>query len=120
MAARDNTRDPLIVHPVERHATWTSGAASCAAPLADRDRTIETVSICFPRSIFLIAERLVQIWSNNEREFIELDILRLKAARVHAYLVSPRCNRALAQACLDHLRVQRRERLARLRANRRA
>jgi hypothetical protein len=76
--------------------------------------------ISSPRPIFLVAERLVQIWSSNEREFIELRALRLKVARARAYLVSPGCNRLLGQACLERLETLRRNHLDRLRANRRA
>jgi hypothetical protein len=71
------------------------------------------------RSIFVIAERLVQIWCSNERELAELRTLRQKEQRVRAYLSSPQSNPALGHACLERLEKAYENHLARLCENRR-
>ncbi len=103
MAVRDSTRDRAIVQPAARHTTLGSGAPSCFGLQPDRSSVQDPVSLSSRRPIFLSAERLVQIWSNNEREIMELRVLRLKAARARAYLLSPGCNRLLGRACLKRL-----------------
>jgi hypothetical protein len=71
------------------------------------------------RSIFVIAERLVQIWSSNEREIADLRTLRQREQRVRAYMSSPRSNLALGHACLERLEQAYKHHLARLCENRR-
>ena len=119
MAVRDSTRDRAIVQPADKHTTRAL-VRICFGLQPDRSSVQDPVSLSSPRPIFLVAERLVQIWSCNEREFMELRATRLNAARARAYLASPGCNRLLGQACLKRLETQRQEHLARLRANRRA
>jgi len=70
------------------------------------------------RSIFVIAERLVQIWCSNERELGELRVLEQRKQRVRAYLSSPRSNPALGHACLERLENDYETHLARLSVNR--
>jgi hypothetical protein len=120
MAVRNATRDPAIVQPAGRHQTRGSVAPSCSGLQPERSSSQEPLSLSSPRPIFKSAERLVQIWSSNEREIIELRVLRLKAARARAYLLSPGCNRLLGRACLQRLETQRHEHLARLRGNHQA
>jgi hypothetical protein len=73
-----------------------------------------------PRPIFVIAERLVQVWSSRERQIAELGVSRKKMERACVYLTKPACNQALGLAaleiavkahakCLERLRASRRE-----------
>jgi len=110
--------DPGLVRQAARRAPGGGDAVSYVPSDLHRDRPQEPESS--PRPIFLVADRLVQIWSSNEREFAELRALRLKVAQTRAYLASPGCNRLLGHACLERLETLRRKHLAGLRANRRA
>ena len=110
--------DPGLVRQAARRAPGCGDAVSYVPSDLHRARPQEPESS--PRPIFLVADRLVQIWSSNEREFAELRALRLKVAQTRAYLASPGCNRLLGHACLERLETLRRKHLARLRANRRA
>ena len=118
MVDRIASRNPGLLRQAARRAPGGGDAVSCVPSDLHRARTREPESS--PRPIFLVADRLVQIWSSNEREFAELRALRLKMARTRAYLASPGCNRLLGHACLERLETLRRKHLARLRANRRA
>ena len=110
--------DPGLVRQAARRAPGSGDAISYVPSDLHRARPQEPESS--PRPIFLVADRLVQIWSSNEREFIELRALRLKVARARAYLASPGCNRLLGQACLERLETLRWTHLKRLRTNRHA
>ena len=110
--------DPGLVRQAARRAPGCGDAVSYVPSDLHRARPQEPESS--PRPIFLVADRLVQIWSSNEREFAELRALRLKVAQTRAYLASPGCNRLLGHACLERLETLHRKHLARLRANRRA
>ncbi|MGZ3380851.1 MAG: hypothetical protein ACXVBB_11385 [Isosphaeraceae bacterium] len=110
--------DPGLVRQAARRAPGCGDAVSYVPSDLHRARPQEPESS--PRPIFLVADRLVQIWSSNEREFAELRALRLKVAQTRAYLAAPGCNRSLGHACLERLETLRRKHLARLRANRRA
>ena len=118
MVDRIASRDPGIVRQAARRAPGGDDAVSYVPSEFHRARTREPQSS--PRPIFLVADRLVQIWSSNEQEFAELRALRLKMAQTRAYLASPGCNRLLGNACLERLETLHRKHLARLRANRRA
>ena len=110
--------DPGLVRQAARRALGVGDAVSYVPAHRRWARPQEPESA--PRPIFLVADRLVQIWSSNEREFAELRALRLKVAQTRAYLASPGCNRLLGHACLERLETLRRKHLAGLRANRRA
>lgn len=118
MVDRIASRNPGLLRQAARRAPGGGDAVSCVPSDLHRARTREPESSLRP--IFLVADRLVQIWSSNEREFAELRALRLKMARTRAYLASAGCNRLLGHACLERLETLRRKHLARLRANRRA
>ncbi len=118
MVDRTARRDPGIVRQAARRAPGGDDAASCVPSDFHPARTREPESS--PRPIFLLADRLVQIWSSNEQEFAELRGLRLKMAQTRAYLASANCNRMLGNTCLERLETLHRKHLARLRANRRA
>ena len=118
MVDRIASRDPGMVRQVARRAPEGGDAVSCVPSDFHRARTREPESSARP--IFLVADRLVQIWSSNEREFAGLRALRVKMAQTRAYLASPGCNRLLGNACLERLEMLHRKHLARLRANRRA
>jgi len=118
MVDRIASRDPGIIRQASKRAPGGDHAVSCVPSDFHRARTPESESS--PRPIFLVADRLVQIWSSNEQEFAELRALRLKTAQTRAYLASPGCNRLLGNACLERLETLHRKHLARLRANRRA
>ncbi len=118
MVDRIASRDPGITRQAARRTPGRDDAVSYVPSEFHRARTREPESS--PRPIFLVADRLVQIWSSNEQEFAELRALRLKMAQTHAYLASPGCNRLLGNACLERLETLHRKHLARLRANRRA
>ena len=70
------------------------------------------------RSIFVIAERLVQIWCSNEQELAELRALGQRKQRVRAYMSSPRSNPELGHVCLERLEKACETHLARLSDNR--
>ena len=118
MADRMVDRDSGIVRQAARKKPGGRTGAS-SAPF-DFHRAGTRGTNPSPRPIFLVADRLVQLWSSNEQEFAELRALRLKMARTRAYLASPGCNRLLGDANLERLETLHREHLARLRANRRA
>jgi len=118
MVNRISSRDPGIFRQAARRAPGGEAAVSCVPTDFHPARTREPDSS--PRPIFLVADRLVQIWSSNEQEFIELRALRLKMAQTRAYLAYPGCNRLLGNACLERLETLHRKHLVRLRANRRA
>jgi hypothetical protein len=118
MVDRIASRDPGIVRQAARRAPVGDDVVSYVPSAFHRARTREPESS--PRPIFLVADRLVQIWSSTEQEFAELRALRLKMAQTRAYLASPDCNRLLGNACLERLETLHRKHLARLRANRRA
>jgi hypothetical protein len=71
------------------------------------------------RPIFVIAQRLVQIWSAIEQELAELRALRVRRERVCVYLRTPGCNLVLGMVQLRRVDEARRNHLARLRARRR-
>ena len=54
------------------------------------------------RSIFVNAERLVQVWSSRERQIAELSVSRRNMERACVYLARPACNEALGFACLEN------------------
>ena len=118
MVDRIASRDPGIVRQAARRAPVGDDVVSYVPSAFHRVRTREPESS--RRPIFLVADRLVQIWSSNEQEFAELRAIRLKMAQTRAYLASPGCNRLLGNACLERLETLHRKHLARLRANRRA
>jgi hypothetical protein len=64
------------------------------------------------------AERLVQVWSNRERQIAELSISRKKIERACVYLARPACNEALGFACLEAAVKAHARCLERLRASR--
>jgi hypothetical protein len=117
MVDRTARRDPGIVRQAARRAPGGNDVVSCVP--SDIPRVCTEEPEPSPRPIFLVADRLVQIWSSNEQEFAELRALRLKTAQTRAYLASPGCNRLLGNACLERLETLHRKHLARLRANRR-
>jgi hypothetical protein len=108
--------DVAVCHGA-KPAPWAGKAASYASSPLQAAQTPEIHSS--PRSIFLAAERLVQIWSSNEQEFAELRALRFKIQRTRAYLASPGCHQLLGRAYLERMEKAHRTHLARLRANRR-
>jgi len=118
MVNRIASRDPGIVPQAARRAPGGDDAVSYVP--SDLHLACTQESESSPRPIFLVADRLVQIWSSNEQEFAELRALRLKMAQTRAYLASPGCNRLLGNACLERLETLHRKNLSRLRANRRA
>jgi hypothetical protein len=118
MVDRIASRDSGMVRQVARRASRAGDAVPSVPFDFHRARTREPESS--PRPIFLVADRLVQIWSSNEQELAELRALRVKMAQTRAYLASPGCNRLLGNACLERLETLHRKHLARLRANRRA
>jgi len=118
MVDRIASRDPGITRQAARPTPGRDDAVSYVPSEFHRARTREPESS--PRPIFLVADRLVQIWSSNEQELAELRALRVKMSRTRAYLASPGCNRLLGNACLERLETLHRKHLARLRANRRA
>jgi len=118
MVDRIASRDPGIVRQAARRAPGGDDAVSYVPSDFHGVPTREPESS--PRPIFLVADRLVQIWSSNEQEFAELRALRLKMAQSHAYLASQGCNHLLGNACLERLVTLHRKHLAWLRANRRA
>ena len=91
------------------------GTVACASP---HEPAVPCELEPQARSIFVIAERLVQIWCSNERELAELQALRQRKQRVRAYLSSPRSNPALGHACLERLEKAYENHLARLCDNR--
>jgi hypothetical protein len=54
------------------------------------------------RSIFMNAERLVQVWSSRQRQIAELRVARRNMERACVYLARPDCNQALGFACLEN------------------
>jgi hypothetical protein len=72
------------------------------------------------RSIFVLAERLVQVWSSRQLQIAELSVSRRNMERACVYLAKPACNQALGLAaleiavkahakCLERVRAGRRE-----------
>ena len=118
MADQISSSDPEIGRPAASPAVGVGDVVSYVASDLHGAGEREPLALSSPRPIFLVAERLVQIWSSNEREFVELRALRIKVAGARAYLASPGCNRLLGHACLEHLETLRRNHLAMLRANR--
>jgi hypothetical protein len=117
MVDRIASRDRGSIRQAARRTPGRDDAASYIPSDFHRARTRESEST--PRPIFLVADRLVQIWSSNEQEFAELRALRLKMVQTRAYQASAGCNRLLGNACLERLETLHRKHLARLRANRR-
>jgi hypothetical protein len=70
------------------------------------------------RSIFVNAERLVQVWSSRQRQIAELSVSRRKMERACAYLARPACNPALGFACLESAVRAHARRLEQLRESR--
>src|SRR5438309_6173083 len=70
------------------------------------------------RSIFVNAERLVQVWSSRERQIAELSVSRRNMERACVYLARPTCNQALGFAALEIAVKAHARRLERLRASR--
>jgi hypothetical protein len=118
MVDRIGGPEPGVFRHVARRAPGAGKPDSfaCSDPQQARDQEPPSS----PRPIFLVAERLVQIWSSNEQEFAELRALRLKMAQARNYLASPGCHQLLGRANLERLETLHRKHLARLRANRRA
>ncbi|QEH35402.1 hypothetical protein OJF2_39540 [Aquisphaera giovannonii] len=80
--------------------------------------------VTYPRSpagrpIFAAAERLVEVWTRNERALATLKMLEHRGDRARAYLDTPGANAALAEAYLRRARDRRREQLEVLREGRR-
>ena len=71
------------------------------------------------RPIFVLAEELVQTWIRNEAELTELETLRKRKERVHAYMRATGSRPRLALAYLDRVENAQRDQLIRLRASRR-
>ena len=71
------------------------------------------------RHIFVLAEQLVQTWLRNDASIAELEELRRKRARVHAYMRESGFNSQLAASYLGAVHEARRDHLARLREGRR-
>jgi hypothetical protein len=117
MVHRVGGPEDVAVRHGAKPAPWAGKAASYASSPLQAAQSREPHSS--PRSIFLVAERLVQIWSSNEQEFAELRALRIKMQRTRAYLASPGCHQLLGRAYLERMEKAHREHLARLRANRR-
>jgi hypothetical protein len=69
------------------------------------------------RSIFVNAERLVQVWSRRQRQIAELSISRRNMERACAYLARPACNQALGFAALEIAVRAHARTLGRLRAS---
>ncbi len=116
MINRDASRDAAMVSQATRQASESNGNVSCkVSKLSWTSRQARPGS---PREIFLITERLAQIWLSNERALAELQTLRVKTTRARAYLASPGCNLLLGRTYLERLETLRRQRLAELRANR--
>ena len=71
------------------------------------------------RSIFVNAERLVQVWSSRQRQLAELSVSRRNMERACVYLARPACNEALGFACLENAAKAHARCLEQLRASRR-
>lgn len=100
---------------VARRLPTDQVAGASTSPLASKGpRRVQR----HERSIFVIAERLVQIWCSNERDLAELRSLRLKKQRLCAYLSSSDASTALGDACLEKLENAYELHLARLEENR--
>jgi hypothetical protein len=72
---------------------------------------------CSPRPIFVVADRLVQIWLSNEQALNELPSLLRRRDSVRSYLSSPGCNPELGRTCLNRIEKSVQELRARLHAN---
>jgi hypothetical protein len=70
------------------------------------------------RSIFVNAERLVQVWSSRQRQIAELSVSRRNMERACVYLARPACNQALGFAALEIAVKAHARSLERLRASR--
>jgi hypothetical protein len=71
------------------------------------------------RSIFVNAERLVQVWSRRERQIAELSVSRRNMERACVFLARPTCSHALGFACLEIAVKAHARCLEQLRASRR-
>ena len=98
-ADREVDRDFANVRPVNIGTPASGLAMSCLIPGRSWDHN--PAPLTSPRSIFLLTERLAQIWTSNERDLEELLGLRPRVAQARAYLASPGCNRSLGLAYLD-------------------
>ena len=95
---------------------WSKGIVPFApANAADKSAFTQNPD----RSIFMNAERLVQVWSSRQRQIAELSVSRRKMERACVYLASPSCNQALGFACLEFAVKAHARCLEQLRASRR-
>src|SRR5437763_16922866 len=90
---RRNKRECADFAPQSSEGTlpFATGRAANESALAHRP----------DRSIFVKTKRLVQVWSNRERQLAALSVSRRKMERACAYLARPACNEALGFACLE-------------------
>ena len=120
---RRNSCSLGVMNPVRRPRVKRSRGACrrirSQEPALHRSRPRALVGLQrHERSIFVIAERLVQIWCSNERELAELQVAAAEEAARSCLPELPRANPALGDACLERLENAYESHLARLCENR--
>jgi hypothetical protein len=121
MFAQSHSRPNLHthLHPLAGSANlpMSAKARGCLTSLHSCKTAPRSESAPAQRLIFVIADRLVQIWIANESQLASLERLRRKQKRARAYAASPGSNAMLASVCLRRVEREIHRACAQLGAN---